>query len=261
MSEQKFYTGFIPTPPETRAKFRAAELPNIPESDWVEINRRKFFHDLKWYPDQLQSSGCVGFSSAMSVSKARAINGQPPIKLGGAYLYSLINGGRDAGSNIGDALIALKKYGCAPEAVCDIHQDFDFIYRQNTEQFDSVASRFRGEFGFAVETPEEAALVILAGGILEFAVHVGRSFGNLDSEGVCRYVTGGGNHAVHADGLKFTNGSGWCVDMQTWTESFADRSRALVPLESLDNVGYQEMWGIFGVIDDPQDTHDPPVLV
>lgn len=257
----KFYTGFIPTPEETQALFSSPNLPNIPESEWQEINRRAYFHQLGWYPDQIDTSGCTGFSSDMCLAKARAIKGQPPIKMSGAYTYSHINGGRDSGSNIGNALLSLKNNGTVPEEVCDVHKNRDFIYRQNTKQFDAIASRYKGDYGFKIRTAEEAAIGLQAGGILEFAVKAGRGFGSLDSEGVCSSVTGNANHAVHADGMRKTNGSGWCVDMQTWTARWADRSRALVPLDLLERIGYQEMWLIFSAIDDPQDTHDPPIPI
>lgn len=257
----KFYTGFLPTPDSTKALFSAPNLPNIPESEWKEINRRKTFHDLGWYPDQIDTSGCTGFSTDMTVSKCRVINGQTPKKMSGAYTYSCINGGSDNGSNIGDALISIKKNGTVPEALCDVHVNRKFIYRENTRQFDSVATRYQGEIGFRIETPEEAAIGIQAGGILEFAVRAGRGFGDFDGEGVCRAVTGNANHAVHADGMKKTNGSGWCVDMQTWTARFGDKSRVLIPLDLLDRIGYQEMWLIFGVIDDSEDPHKPPTPI
>lgn len=253
-----FRTGFQPTPAETKSLFAASALPAVPEAEWREIDRRKAFYDLNWYPDQRQCNGCTGFSSAMTASKARVLAGQPAVKLSGAYLYSLINGGRDQGSNIGDALQALKTNGACPEEICDIHKGYDCIYRKTTKQFDAEAARFKVEKSFTVDSVEQAVAVIQRGGVLEFAVKVGRNFGRIDSEGVSAFDAGTSNHAVHADGLRKTNSHGWCLDCQTWTASFGDKSRWLWPLEYIERTGGQEMWGVFALIDDPQDTHDPP---
>jgi hypothetical protein len=257
---QQFRMGFQPTPPEKRLLFARLSFPILPQAEWTDIDRRAFFHKLLWYPDQRQCNGCTGFSSAMAISKARALAGQPPKKLSGAYLYSLINGGRDSGSNIGDALDAAQKYGVCEEAICDIHKGYDVIYRKATKQFDADAARFKVEpvQCVRIESAEEAVTALLRGGILEFAVRAGGSFGRLDDEGVSAFSSGFSNHAVHADGLKKTNKHGWCIDAQTWTPDFADRSRWLWPLDYLDKTGGQEMWAVFGTIDDPQDTHDPP---
>jgi hypothetical protein len=258
---QVYYTGLQPTPAFLRECFPSLSLPGLPESEWVDIDRRQLFHDLSAYPDQLQSSGCTGFSSAMVAAKVRYLLGQPWHKLSGAYLYSLINGGRDQGSNIGAALKALQTYGCCREEICDIHQQFNYIYRANTKQFDGDAARFKAEVVVQrVETAEEAMIALQRGAVLEFAVKAFSGWGKLDSEGCLSFQPGGANHAVHADGCKKTS-KGWCLDLQTWTPNWADKSRGLWPIKYLENTQYQEMWAIFGMTDDPQDEHDPPAPV
>lgn len=258
---QEFRMGFHPTPDDQRAKFAQAAFPTIPEAEWVEINRRKTFADLGWYPDQRQCNGCTGFSSAMTASKARVIAGQPAVKLSGAYVYSWINGGRDQGSNIGDALDTLEQHGACSEASCDIHSGYNVIYRKETKDHDAEAARFKVEKGIAIPNAEQAVAALQRGAIVEFAVCVGGNFGRLDSEGVQTRMDGGySNHAVHFDGLVKTS-RGWCVELQTWTKDFADGSRIKWPVEWLDKTKGQEMWAIFGMIDDPNDTHDPPTPV
>jgi hypothetical protein len=255
-----YHLGCTPTPDSVRKMFSPLGLPSIPESEWLEVNRREEFHRLLWYPDQINTNGCTGFSSAMVVSKARFVTGQPPIKLSGAYAYSLVNNNQDEGSNIGEALQALRRFGCATEASCDIHKSYDWIWRKNTKKLDAEAARFKvsPEGAVTIGSAEEAATAIQQGGILEFALRAHRKFGQLNSEGVLTFVAGGANHAVHADGLKKTNTHGWCLDMQTWTPNFADRSRGYWPLEWIDRTGWQDMWAVFGVEDDPEDIHDPP---
>lgn len=259
---QRLYTGFNPTPAFLRESTPGVSRALIPEASWIDIDRRQTFLDLRAWPDQLQSSGCTGFSSAMVAAKSRYLTGQPWEKLSGAYLYSLINGGRDQGSNIGSALTALRNYGCARESICDIHQQFNFIYRQNTKQFDADASRFKAElFVTRIETQEEAIDAIQRGAILEFAVKAFSGWGNLDKEGVLSFRSGAANHAVHADGCKLTDNHGWCLWLQTWTPNWADNSYGLWPIKYLENTQYQEMWAIYATIDDPQDDHDPPTPI
>jgi hypothetical protein len=257
-----FRTGFIPTPDATKARFAATNYESLAESLWQPIDRRAFFHRLKWYPFQLSTNGCTGFSAAMCGSKAGRLAGKMTPKLSGAYLYSRINGGRDAGSNIGDAYTILMNHGCATEESCDIRKQKNFIYRDNTLQFDPEAARFKGFRAERCESLEQAAIGLQRGGILEFAVHVDRRgrFQRLDHDGVIDIVPGNGNHAVHADGMKKIAGE-WCLDMQTWDTFYGDKSRGYVPLSYLDDVRYQEMWIMHALIDDPLDAHDPPAPV
>ncbi len=255
---EEFKLGLIPTPPARRKLFAPSPFKPLPQSEWRDVDRRQFFHDLKWYPDQRQCNGCVGFSSAMAISKARVITGQPPVKLSGAYLYSLINGGRDQGAMIADGLDAAREYGCATEASCPIAGTYDYIKRQNTKQFDAEAARFKA-FGAPIDTAEEAVAAILAGAVLEYGVCVvPGKFGQLDAEGARYFQPGGANHAVHADGLKKLPSGRWALDSQTWTPNFADRSRWYEPLDFIDKTGYQEMWAVWAAIDDPADVFTPP---
>jgi hypothetical protein len=261
---REYRLGLLPTPDDVRNKFAAVDLPTVSEGDWQEISRRELFYSLNWFPDQIDTSGCTGFSSAMVASKVRVLAGQQPVKLSGAYLYSLINGGSDNGSNIGDALNSIESHGVCSEASCDVHRQRSFIYRKNTKQFDAEAGRFRGIKSYRVHTAEQAVATIQRGGILEYAIRAGRgtNFGRLDGEGVCAFTPGGSNHAVHADGFKKTNSHGWCFDSQTWTKDFADKSRWLWPIEYLLRTGGQEMWALFGMADDPNDNaHDPPTPI
>mgnify|MGYP000665018113 CR=1 FL=1 len=96
--------GLVPTPPEKRALCAATPLKSLPEIEWHAVNRRPYFKSLQTNNNQRSTSGCVGFSAAHLASKVRHIAGQPYVKLSGPFVYGLINGGRDQGAMIYDAL-------------------------------------------------------------------------------------------------------------------------------------------------------------
>lgn len=241
--------GLVPTPAKRRARCAKSPFPTVPESDWREVDRRKYF-GAATVTDQKQTSGCVGFSGAAALSKLRAMRGQPFVPLSGPYLYSLVNGGRDQGAMILDALEALEKYGCATAEQCPLPN----IYRTQTQRFDEHARNFRLSKGVSVESAAEAAAVILHGGVLQFGVRVGRNFERFDPRYVAAFERGSANHAVHADGLTHDVKHGWCFDVQnTWSTKWGDDGRFLWPIEYFDRTGYQEAFAHVAAIDTPGD--------
>lgn len=253
-----YQLGLVPTPAERRACANVAAFSAIPESDWRPINRRALFAGLNSQLPQRSTNGCVGFSAACAASKLRILRGQPFRKLSGAYLYSLINDNRDQGAMIIEALAALESFGVCPEDDCPLDDRKQNIWRKNTTQHDAAAAGFKAK-GIRVDSAELAVAVLLRGGILEFGVKVGRSFSQLNAEGVLGFDSGYANHAVHADGLVKTPSGRWCLDMEnTWGYQWGDNGRGLFPVDRLEDVGYQECFGIIDMVDDPSDAHDPP---
>ena len=130
--------GLIPTPPSTIARMhREGSLKfshdhphlastRVPESTWVESDCAHFWKYRKYQSSQ---SACVGFSGshAMDIGYAKMgfdLNTSP------AAIYSMINGGRDAGASMGDCLEALQKYGVFLSGSHDITDlDWKTAYR------------------------------------------------------------------------------------------------------------------------------------
>ncbi len=249
--------GLIPTPPERRLAAARATIEPIPESNWREIDRRALFDRLNAWVYQFNCNGCVGFSAAEAFSKLRPLNGQPFELLSGAFIYSLINGGRDQGAMILDALDALETVGACLETSCPLDDAHRNIFRKNTKQHDAEAARFKLSKGYAVDSAAEAVAVLERGGILQFGVHVGGNF-DPDEEGVIPFSRGPANHSVHGDGLRQTKSHGWCIDLANTWKGWGDKGRGLWPIEYLEETGYQEMFAHLGATDDPEDASEPP---
>lgn len=251
--------GLVPTTPEKRALCAATPLKTLPEIEWHAVNRRAYFKQLKTNNNQKSTSGCVGFSAAHLASKVRHVAGQPYVKLSGPFVYGLINGGRDQGAMIYDALDALTNYGACTDASLPLDANYKNIYRSAGKPFDDEAARFKLSMGVRIESAEEAATVILKGGMIQFGVKVGNNFSNLDGDGVCGWSSGYANHSVGADGLVHTDKHGWCLDVEnTWGYDWGDDGRFLFPLDWLEKVGYQECFAHIASVDDPADDFTPP---
>lgn len=251
---REYRLGLIPTPPERRLLCADFPFEPIPEKDWRPVNRRKLFRSMKTMNNQRSTSGCVGFSTACGGSKARFLSGQPFVHLSGPFIYSLVNGGRDQGAMIIDALEAFLKYGCCSTDSLPLDSGKRNIYRSASKQFDGEAKRRLLEIGFKVDNAAQAMTVLQRGGILEFGVKVGNRFSSLDSEGIAGFDSGYANHAVHGDGCYLSPKRGWCIDSEnTWGYEWGDDGRFRFTVDDLDRVGYQECFGMFGFIDDPED--------
>lgn len=245
----------LPPVSEERKKLtRFADAKTIvPRNEWVTINRRSHMTE-GWLLDQRSHGSCVGFSSAAALMRARALNGSATVRLSGAFVYSWINGGRDAGAIITDALDVLRDKGTCPEE----EAPWDAIYpNRYPESARKSAMRFRLLEAYTADTFDEIGSAIQLGYIPIFAVQVGGTFVSISSEGICGFDRGPGNHAVHADGMSKLS-RGWCLDMpNSWGKNFGQGGRGFVTEEHIDGV-QQDCYVIRAAVEDPQEPNSPP---
>lgn len=247
-----------PSPdPLKRAAFPPFEsaAPTVDPALWVEIDRRQDFGD-QFILDQQSHGSCVGFSSAGALMRALVLAGHGFVRLSGAYTYSWINGGQDNGAQISDSLTSLMSHGTCTEA----EVDWNHIYRnQIPASADTTAQRFRIEEAYKVANFAELMSGLQLGFIGVVAVQVGNTFTRLDSEGVCGFDRGSGNHAVCVDGAKKTS-RGWTPDMpNTWGLSFGQRGRGRLTQQHIEGVE-QDAYIMRAVRIDPQDPNKPPAV-
>lgn len=230
----------------------ADKVPVMPRSEWRDIDRRK---SLPFILDQKSHGSCVGFSAAGALMRARALSGQNLVTLSGAFVYSFINGGRDQGAMIGDAVSVLENNGVATDYL--VPWDHIFPSRIDKRAYE-VAKRFRAEAIYVANTFDEIMTAIQLGEYIPvFAVMVGNRFTSLDRDGICGFDNGPGNHAVHADGAKKI-GSDWTIDMpNSWNLDFGVNGRGRLTERHIESV-QQDCYVIKAAIDDPEDP-DPPV--
>ena len=226
-----------------------------PESEWRPLDWRPLFTP-NWILDQKSHGSCVGFSSAGALSKARALAGETFQRLSGSFVYAHINGGQDQGAIITDALGVLRDRGTC----LDLEMPWDRIYKsQIPPSAYETAKRFRAFELYTADTWLEIGSAVQLGFVPIFAVMVGGSFMDLDSEGVAGFDNGPGNHAVHADGMVRLPRAGWALDMpNSWGTSFGQSGRCYLTRRHVEGV-QQDCYVIRAIAFDPLDPHKPPV--
>lgn len=195
------------------ADFLAArQLTLIDESNYVEIDSRARYPKDKFCLNQKSHGSCVGFSAAGALMKLRQAHGLSHQKLSGSYVYSKINGGRDAGAYIPDALTVLEKYGTCLES----EAGWDDIYpKRYPAEANETAKRFKLSLevgGLRCDTWEECCTALQMGHVVQYGLNVGRNFESWDADGVNGYSSGS-NHSVHAAGMKKTKAGKWVIQM------------------------------------------------
>ena len=180
----------------------------IPRDKWVEITHPTM--GTEFINNQRSCNGCTGWSAAQAEMRMRAARGFKFVKLSGAYIYSQINGGRDAGSVITDSQMQLMRAGTCTEA------EFDYpnIY---ASQARNITPLYKSLITVTVSTFDEIGTAIQMGFFPQFGVTVGGIFERFDSDGVAGYTRGMANHSVHGAGMKRATSGKPIVEMpNTW---------------------------------------------
>lgn len=187
--------------------------------------RAKFF-DSSWVENQGSNGSCAGYAAASSLSKARVLRGMPRVDLSGAYLYSLTNGGRNAGSILSDHMEVIGKFGSCKETTVTVNQ----IYRSqyDTKAADAEAAKFKAWEPYAVGSRLGLFTAIAMGFPCAIAVHVGSGFDRFDANGFPGGSSGLGNHAVHADDLAVIDGKLALYGQNSWSRSWGLDGRMML---------------------------------
>lgn len=190
---------------------------------------RKLF-DRSMIKNQHNHGSCNGFAGAAALTRARIRRGLPRVDLSGAYLYSLINGGRDNGSMLDDGMEAVLSRGIATEATVKWNQIYPTQYDKG--KADAEASQYKGFECYAVRLSESSwspfagLWTALAMGFdCVVAVHVGSRFTAVNSDGIAGADAGPGNHAVMCDGLAEINGKLYGTGVNSWGTEFGQDGR------------------------------------
>lgn len=121
-------------------------------------------------------------------------SGRPKMQFNPYFVYGLINGGRDAGAMISDALRALMQYGvCQQEAL----PSGVMFQNQFPPQAFENAKRFKLIKAYRCANFNEICSAISVGYVCPLGILVGQNFPQIDSEGVAPLPNGGGGgHCV-----------------------------------------------------------------
>lgn len=185
--------------------------------------------DKSWILNQGSHGSCNGHGGASGLAKARVKRGLPKVLLSGPFLYSLINGGRDQGSNLEDGMHAIEEHGVCPASLVTT----DMIYpRLQPVSAKTEALKHRGLQCFAVQTKQGFRTALAAGFPVIVAVQAGSNFQRLNSQGIGGVDRGSGNHATHCDDIVMVNGQE-CYDMSnSWGLQYGTEGRVYLTWDS-----------------------------
>lgn len=181
--------------------------------------------DSSWIGNQRNHGSCNGFAGAKALQRARVRRGLPRVNLSGAYLYSLINGGRDNGSMLDDGMAAIQSRGVATEETVPWNKIYPGQY--DRAKADAEAATNKAFECYAVRTRGALFSALASGFDCVVAVHADNGFMQVDADGVAGGGNGPGNHAVGADGLFWSARRGRPVadGFNSWDVSYGVQGR------------------------------------
>jgi hypothetical protein len=248
-------------------------MPTIPDKDLTD--------NAAWWDapliDQRSHGSCVGFSCSIAIMHKRARDGYATPKLSGAYLYSKVNGGRDAGAAISDGIDAAKQFGTCLETSAP----WDDIYpsRYDRAKCDAEALLYRVDTYLRLESSSDFLSALELGWTVGGAVQVNNNFNNLDRDGVWGLGRGAGNHAVAVDGkyrhpttrdwmlpnpMSWGTQAGMTGPPPAWLKQVEPNAPAnlsgwgFFKLAHFDAVNFQELYAIQSVYVGPDSDPGPP---
>jgi hypothetical protein len=239
-------------PPANRArKFKMfGAHPNVPiirRENWRETDLSAFLPPVE---DQDGQGACNAFSSGTCVEAARAQAGLPYVELSRGFIYGNINGGRDQGSYLEDALEFLTDVG-----TCEARLVGHLEWRKGrTKPADAVADAKNYRIIEAYECPsfEAIASAIQQG----FFINEGLDWpsnDNVDREGwlPMNRGRGVGGHALCGYGLKkHSNGTWGIMTRNSWGTAWGIGGNCIIP-ESYFTRAVGGYWAVRAVTQTP----------
>lgn len=255
--------GTIPAPPSGKYMAFNKAFPDIPESQWIEVDRRPVF-GKEYILDQNGFGACVGFSAACAEMRKRTLMRQAFLKLSGMFVYAQINGGVDQGAIIEDAMTALMDKGVCLDS--EVPCESKYIKKANIPAAAyQTALRMKANACYTITTWAQLCTSIQKSFFPVFPVMVARggSFEKFDAEGVCGVDAGPGNHSVGADSLLKSSKYGWIARMpNTWGlwGPFADGCAMIRKEHVAQTFSYGAGFAIEYAVWDPNDPNIPPSI-
>ena len=189
--------------------------PLIDKSAWVPVDYFTAFGP-KLIGNQQSCGGCTGWSCAGATGRQRLMRGMPWVgRLSGAAVYAQINGGRDNGSNIIDAMTAIENIGTCLES----EQDFpNFLSLTAAAKADL---NYKEDVAITLATSIEAATALQMGILPQLPIEVANNFEKFSGDGVAG-LSGArqGNHSIYLCGLEYINGVWYFRMANSWGQTW-----------------------------------------
>lgn len=226
--------GLIPqTTPMALPQFKTYHAP-IPQSEWVNIDLLTVHSPP--ILDQGQTGSCVGHGGCTAFTLAWMGQGEDLVRFSPCYLYGNINGGRDQGADIGQTIQSLQTQGICLETTVPE----GMIFRKKFPgTADAEASKYKLIEAYQTSDPADVATAYQMGYSIADSVMVGRTFMNIDKNGVVGVDRGPGNHCVAGAGMKKLPDGTWAyLHQNSWGTSFGNGGRFLTTDAHIQSQGY-----------------------
>lgn len=238
------------------------DITPIPKARWRDYAFERYHGEVPIL-DQDGKGACEAFSWATQMMLAIVRAGEPYVALSPWHLYSLINGGRDAGSNAGDAVQALIDHGIAEASLVPGQP-----IRPAGINDAAVASALNHRMGPAYRIPAKSGddtvgqvlTAIVMGWNVSVDVQAGGGY-NTNGDGVIGFLGGFTNHAqTVGEGLSFdANGSPLFNNRNSWGVAWGVKGCGKLTTRHI--LASQEIWVCRRVLVDPRGGGLPPALV
>lgn len=190
----------------------AGTPPLIPRDQWKPVSLRPFSPPIK---DQDGIGACNAFATVTATEVARAMAGLDPVQLSTGYLYGAINGQRDQGSLLEDAIEWMMKNGTCLASTVGM---LDWQKSKWPSTAATEAKQYRVLEYYWTPTFDHFASALQQG----FAGNIGIMWGSSDNPNSNGYLpdsAGGraGGHAIAVDGL-VNDGGKWGLELpNSWS--------------------------------------------
>jgi hypothetical protein len=195
--------------------------------------------------DQDGRGACVGYATAGAEEEAQQMEGLPYVALSGDGVYAAINGGRDNGAMLNDAMTFIQNEGAPFEA--DVKR-WEYIRSRIPADAYTKGQKNKGRECFVVKTEQELLTCIAMGMRVVIAVQASGGFSQLDQYGISKAGNGSGNHCTLIDDAEYNKQVGkYLLDMRnSWRTSFGEQGRCKLIWERhlATSVKYARFWAL-----------------
>jgi hypothetical protein len=205
----------------------------IPQADWVPVDFVTGF-PTELIVNQGSLGACVAFSDIGGGARMRFLRTGNILVPSAFFVYDQINGGRDNGAVIRDALTVMETTGAPP-----LSSYPKCIFRAGQNPIG--VPYYKEDVAVTLTNSAECATAILMGMFPQMPILVTSNFGQFTADGVAWNGTAprqsGSNHSIYLAGLRSVGGVWYFIMVNSWGVSWGPwgNGACLIPLAAIDN--------------------------